>query len=438
MAKKRNWEKLQAQDAKDTVRNRDVYEDQQLDRTKIKEKQSPLSRIIFSAVIGLLAALLVYFVASGIQFGAGMIQSYSSQRSQTVEYYTSKLNPKLPIRDYYALDEQGNIIDEPVYDSPEEVPVPDWAKSETPQGNGPSFGEACIPNWWKVLASLVIGGIVFGALYTVMMRNLDAQNLMSDTSDINQYQNDQHVALPEEVQRKYDWFPDVGAHSDVQPSSMISHMALSNKGLKSIKVAKRAQKDILDEDGDVEYYKGEILLDDNGEPIMETKPIIDEKFMDALFDASGALNDKSVRKYYDATKIPYNPDGKDREKLPNYKTVADLINGDWEFPEYEVSRPAGAYVVDTAPVNTMVLAITRAGKGQTVIEPTIDMWTREKRPNNMVINDPKGELLVKNYVRATVRGFQVVQFNLINAMKTDIYNRVPRSVMKSYSIAIVY
>ena len=59
---------------------------------------------------------------------------------------------------------------------------------------------------------------------------------------------------------------------------------------------------------------------------------------------------------------------------------------------------------------------------QTVIEPTIDMWMREKRPNNMVINDPKGELLVKNYVRATVRGFQVVQFNLINAMKTDIYN----------------
>ena len=50
------------------------------------------------------------------------------------------------------------------------------------------------------------------------------------------------------------------------------------------------------------------------------------------------------------------------------------------------------------------------------------MWTREKRQNNIVINDPKGELLVKNYVRATVRGYQVVQFNLINAMKTDIYN----------------
>lgn len=59
---------------------------------------------------------------------------------------------------------------------------------------------------------------------------------------------------------------------------------------------------------------------------------------------------------------------------------------------------------------------------QTIIEPTLDMWTRERKPNNMVINDPKGELLVKFYVRGTMRGFQIVQFNLINAMKTDIYN----------------
>lgn len=54
--------------------------------------------------------------------------------------------------------------------------------------------------------------------------------------------------------------------------------------------------------------------------------------------------------------------------------------------------------------------------------PTLDMWTREQNPNNMVINDPKGELLVKFYVKGTVRGFQIVQFNLINSMKTDIYN----------------
>lgn len=64
------------------------------------------------------------------------------------------------------------------------------------------------------------------------------------------------------------------------------------------------------------------------------------------------------------------------------------------------------------------------------------MWTREKRPNNMVVNDPKGELLVKNYVKATRRGYQIVQFNLINAMKTDIYNRAPCFAMKSRNHAL--
>lgn len=50
------------------------------------------------------------------------------------------------------------------------------------------------------------------------------------------------------------------------------------------------------------------------------------------------------------------------------------------------------------------------------------MWTREKRQNNIVVNDPKGELLVKFTVPATVRGYEVVQFNLINPLNTDIYN----------------
>lgn len=57
-----------------------------------------------------------------------------------------------------------------------------------------------------------------------------------------------------------------------------------------------------------------------------------------------------------------------------------------------------------------------------IIESTIDCWTREKRQNNIVINDPKGELLCRFYVPATVRGYEVVQFNLMNVMKTDIYN----------------
>ena len=101
--------------------------------------------------------------------------------------------------------------------------------------------------------------------------------------------------------------------------------------------------------------------------------------------------------------------------------VAELQNG-WELPSYEMQRPGGVYWVDDGPVNTMVLAITRGGKGQTVIEPTLDMWCRSKRKDNIVVNDPKGELLCKFYVPSTYRGFQIVQFNLMNVLNTDIYN----------------
>lgn len=296
----------------------------------------------------------------------------------------------------------------------------------------------------QVFIPLLIALGVYAIMMQVMTKNLQAQNMLAETEDINQYTDDQHIALPEEIQRKYDWFPDVGAHSSVLVSSMISHMALTNKGVKKIQVAKRYKKDVVDEDGVVVYYKGEIMRDGDGNVMYETLPMFDEKFADALFEASGAPEE--VRMSYDPNVIPYNPGNKNREKLQGpydgppikkkqrlrkgekpvspgkFEMVTDLINKDWTFPDYEPQRPAGAYIVDTAPVNTMVLAITRAGKGQTVIEPTIDMWTREHRGNNMVINDPKGELLVKFYARGAYRGYQIVQFNLINAMKTDIYN----------------
>lgn len=208
-------------------------------------------------------------------------------------------------------------------------------------------------SFYKIFVTLGAGFMVYAMLKMLLKKNLDAQNLMNDTSDINQYENDQHIALPEEIQRKFDWFPDVGAHCPVQVSSMISHMMLTNKGLNKIQVAKRAEKDIVDEDGDIVYYKGEILRNDNNEPMTDLLPIIDQKFGDDLFEASGAP--KEVRKFYDANKIPYNPDGKDRTKQCGvHKTVADAINKTWTFPLYEPQRPAGAFIVDTEPVNTMV------------------------------------------------------------------------------------
>lgn len=299
MAKKKNWDILQSRNRKDLVQNRDVYEDQQLERSKITEKQSPLGRTIAAWV-------LTAFVAIAIWIFISLVASF--------------------INLFVDMGKTGSMGTFKI-----------------------SFGFSFVKLFLTMMSSLLF----FSIIYKMLMRNLVIQNLMSDTTDINQYQNDQHIALPEEVMKAFDFFPDIGAHSSVSVSSMISHIAITNKGLNPVDVSVRAVDNIYDEDGELEYIKGEVLLDDNGKPIMKSKDMIDTKLMDELFTVSGVLDDKDVRKYYDTRKIPYNPGNADREKLKGYDTLADLINGDWELPYYETQRPAGVYIVDTAPVNTI-------------------------------------------------------------------------------------
>lgn len=413
MAKKTNWQVLQGKDDHDSMQFRDVYEDQQLERSKIQDKQSPLSRIIITVFLTLMVAAITWVLVGAAQYGMYQFSHGISDATNAVSpaqngsdgKFSATYNPKEPynyigeedsIVDgggmktmYFAKDANGNKIGDQLYEKASDVPLPDWyskakadyeAKAATPEGQAAvkkqaemdaqkaelsSIGHYMKPDLWKILITLGVSAMFFAIVYQLMMRNLAAQNLMNDTSDINQYQNDQHIALPEEVQRKFDWFPDVGAHSSVQPSSMISHMALTNKGINKVAVAERATEDIKDEDGDIEYLKGEILCDDNNNALTTKMPMFDEKFMQDLFTASGVpKGDKTIRKFYDPTTIPYNPKNENRDKQKGFDTVADLINGDWILPEYETQRPAGAYVVDTDPVNTMCLAITRAGKGE--------------------------------------------------------------------------
>src|SRR5699024_3621556 len=128
---------------------------------------------------------------------------------------------------------------------------------------------------WRVLIAPPAGLLAGGVLRTVLIRQRAAHKLIHDVSDLNQYANGQRTPLPTALIRRYGVFPDVGAHSPVQPSSLISHAMLSNKGVDKIMVAKRAEADIIDEEGYILYHKGEILRDDDGEPIMEKKPMMD-------------------------------------------------------------------------------------------------------------------------------------------------------------------
>ena len=55
---KRNWDKIRTQKNADNARFRDVYEDQQLDRSHIGERETMLSRSILAAVVAFVTNLL--------------------------------------------------------------------------------------------------------------------------------------------------------------------------------------------------------------------------------------------------------------------------------------------------------------------------------------------------------------------------------------------
>lgn len=200
-----------------------------------------------------------------------------------------------------------------------------------------SIGWPTGKEWLVILLWTGAWGILMANYFK---RNFEAQNSLNDTSDINEYEDDQYLATPEEVMSSYAFFPDMGAHADIHVSSLISHVMVQNKGIKKIRVADRAKEDILDEDGDIIYQKGEALEDDDGNIITSEVPMFDESYVKKIFDTSKVAED--YRKTFDVRKVPYNPGKKTYGKLP-YETAADLINGVWEYPDYEVQRPAGAY-----------------------------------------------------------------------------------------------
>lgn len=283
--------------------------------------------------------------------------------------------------------------------------------------------------WWAWPVNLLVGTMVGFIVYDKFKRKQSTDRILDEDGQLNDYTSDGHVMYKEEIVERFPVFPDRGAHSSVKPSAILSHAFLSNKGVPAVMMTKRYTADVIvpneDDPEDFEiFYEGEEVLDSEGNPILEKKPMIDMDKGGEVFDKISIFEGNPQRVFDHAKELVFDSEGKARgdDQSAPYKSLIDMMNNDWEIPAYERQRPTGVYFVDTAPVNVMILAITRAGKGQTYIEALLDMWTREKRQWNIVNNDPKGELLVKFYVRATIRGYDIVQFNLINPMKTDIFN----------------
>ena len=139
-----NWDRMRDKSANDTIAYRDVYADQQLDRTRIGEKKTMTSRNILNAVLTVVVFFVSYYVIGIVQAIAKYLYGYE-QGEHSFGYYVGHF----------------------------------------------SFS--------RVLICLAIAAVFYGVMYLNLKHNLDVQNGTLDTADINQYQNDQHIALPEEI-----------------------------------------------------------------------------------------------------------------------------------------------------------------------------------------------------------------------------------------------
>ena len=228
-------------------------------------------------------------------------------------------------------------------------------------------------------------------------------NAMYLTEDIQEYTNDAYIRTIDHLTQELDIAPDVGLGFNGHASTLMGHMMVSNKGIKKIEMPVRDKS-----------VDGFVKRDDDGNIVKKLVPMFNPELADMLFSMSGVPNEH--RTLYDATDYEFNRKltkkeggGKDKDGhakragaycRAEYDKLSDYINNEFYPLDTDTERPAGVYFYDSRPVNTILIAITRGGKGQTYIEPAFDVWTREKKKWNIFTTDPKGgapRSIVKSY-----------------------------------------
>lgn len=84
--------------------------------------------------------------------------------------------------------------------------------------------------------------------------------------------------------------------------------------------------------------------------------------------------------------------------------------------------------IDRSPVHTVVYGITRAGKGETITFPTIDIYSRSSEQASMIILDPKIDEYPTCYETLTKRGYDVYLFNLNDLSHGIGFNPIQLSI----------
>ena len=87
-----------------------------------------------------------------------------------------------------------------------------------------------------------------------------------------------------------------------------------------------------------------------------------------------------------------------------------------------ISRYKDKIYIDTSPVNNLIIGTTRSGKGEMIVVPINDIYSRAEFQASLIVNDPKGELIAMSKETLEKRGYRVECLNLLNPLKSLSYN----------------
>lgn len=102
-------------------------------------------------------------------------------------------------------------------------------------------------------------------------------------------------------------------------------------------------------------------------------------------------------------------------KISRYITKAETILGN-------LSIPSGYYYIDDSTTNMLGIGMTRSGKGEGHIMPSIDINSRAEIQPSLVIADPKGEHYQSSYKTMRKRGYDVNVLSFQNMDWSMSYN----------------
>lgn len=103
-----------------------------------------------------------------------------------------------------------------------------------------------------------------------------------------------------------------------------------------------------------------------------------------------------------------------KEIQEQYKAIPELKTEYKGSPGVLISRYKNKLFIDTSPVHDLVIGMSRSGKGELWLFPTIDTITRAENKPSILGNDPKLEIASASYDTLIERGYEVDILNLIN------------------------